>query len=606
MQYAVKGSQTVYTFNQGCIIYFRQVVPADLRPLIRRSEFRASLATHDKRAAKRKAALLSARIWDIFNGLRKGDKRMMTLTAEQIQELVKSWIKKELEEDETSRALNVRRGYIYDKDDEGESPYSVGLDEAEYRANEALAENTTEKFASNIAHDLIKQNDVQVNSDAVEYKLLCRELTKAQIELCKALRSRDRNKYPNTYIDSKTLKVKERAPKSDSISESPVKKQQKITLSKAFEAYRDEALARNRWTPKTEQTIKKAVGIFIDMTGDIRLCDITQDTLRQAQKDYFNFPKNKCHVKQYKDMTIEQLRKIVVPEHERLSNRTIENNFLLVNGFLRWLSTMYELPTWINTILTMPKKSVAEDTRTARDMFSAEDLNKIFNDPFYVTGAPTRANAKKLTAAMFWLPLMALYSGARLEELAQLYLADFKIIDGIKCYEFTPFIEEDGKITIAEDKRVKNPTSRRVVPIHDKLLELGLWEYVEELKKQGKARLFEELTAYGADKKFSAAYSKWFNRNLHNRLKITGNDYTGKKVFYSFRHTFINYCLRNKINERCFESFVGHKLKGNEATVTAYAKGLPPKMLKAEVLDKMDYGIDLSHLKGHKFARCSK
>ncbi|WP_418446680.1 DUF6538 domain-containing protein, partial [Cloacibacillus evryensis] len=66
MQYAVKSSQTVYTFNQGCIIYFRQVVPADLRPLIRRSEFRASLATHDKRAAKRKAALLSARIWDIF------------------------------------------------------------------------------------------------------------------------------------------------------------------------------------------------------------------------------------------------------------------------------------------------------------------------------------------------------------------------------------------------------------------------------------------------------------------------------------------------------------------------------------------------------------
>ena len=132
---------------------------------------------------------------------------------------------------------------------------------------------------------------------------------------------------------------------------------------------------------------------------------------------------------------------------------------------------------------------------------------------------------------------------------------------------------------------------------------MGLWEYVQELRDKGHSRLFEELNPTCADKKYTTLYSKWFNRHLKSDLKIKGNKRTGAKVFYSFRHTFINYCVQHGIDDRYFERVVGHALEGNPITYAHYAKALSPKILKAEVLDKVDYEIDLTCLRDNPFAR---
>ena len=68
-----RQSQGVYIFQNSTYHYFRQVVPPDLRPAIKRTEFRVSLRTADKIIARRKAGCLSARIWDIFTALGRGD-----------------------------------------------------------------------------------------------------------------------------------------------------------------------------------------------------------------------------------------------------------------------------------------------------------------------------------------------------------------------------------------------------------------------------------------------------------------------------------------------------------------------------------------------------
>ena len=185
---------------------------------------------------------------------------------------------------------------------------------------------------------------------------------------------------------------------------------------------------------------------------------------------------------------------------------------------------------------------------------------------------------------------MALFSGARLEEMGQLYLADFKVIDDVKCFELTSEIE-DEEGNVKHVKSLKNIASKRVVPIHDELLKLGLWEYVQELRDKGHSRLFEELNP------------TWINRHLNSDLKITCNKRTGAKVFYSFRHTFINYCVQHGIDDRYFERVVGHALEGNPITYAHYAKALSPKILKAVVLDKVDYEIDLTCLRDNPFAR---
>src|SRR6202007_280907 len=86
-----------------------------------------------------------------------------------------------------------------------------------------------------------------------------------------------------------------------------------------------------------------------------------------------------------------------------------------------------------------------------------------------------------------WGVLIAFYTGARLNEIAQLQTDDIVQQNGIWCFSFS----DSG-----ETQRLKNKSSRRVIPIHSKLIELGFLNYV---KKIGKGRLFPELSFHPKD-----------------------------------------------------------------------------------------------------------
>lgn len=589
-----RQSQGVYIFRNSTILYFRQVVPADLRPAIQRREFRISLRTPDRKLAKRHAAYLSARIWDIFSALRKGDRRMTELKSEQIQELVQKWAEEILSQDEAGRAL------ARPTEPHGEEVETFGVnDYIESEAREALGTNNYRLF-KNGAMDILEENGLTAAPDSIEFKTLCREMIKAQIEICKVIKDRDRGIYPTTYTADASPNLY-----SGSVQKSNASKAQKTLISAAFKAYVDDKKAHGNWTASTGKSIADKVNVFIELLGDIKLCDITQSKLKAVETMLIKFPKNKNKSPKYRDLTIAEIKKLDIPEGDRMSLTTVNNYINQINGFLSWVKTMYELPDWLNVVMSTPRGDIMADTRKSKAVFSTEDLHKIFYNRWYVTGGRgmTGLGRKRpQDGAKFWLPLMALFSGARLEELAQLYLSDFKIIDGVKCFELIEVIEDEEGNQI-KAKSIKNAASRRVVPIHDTLLNLGLWEYVQELKAAGKQRLFEELKKNTATGKYSHDFSKSYNRHLKDFVGIQGDAKEGSKVFYSYRHTFINYCVQHRIPDALFERVVGHKVEGNQITYSHYAKALSPKILKADVLDKIDYGISFEHLKKNPFAR---
>lgn len=123
-----------------------------------------------------------------------------------------------------------------------------------------------------------------------------------------------------------------------------------------------------------------------------------------------------------------------------------------------------------------------------------------------------------------WLPLLGLYTGARLNELCQLYLDDIVRIDGIDCIHIQ---------TSRSDQKLKNLTSERVVPLHSQLKALGFMEYVAHQRTLGAQRLFPELSLH---KRHGYAHtpSRWF-AGVRDRLGLKGGEQ--KKDFHSFRHT---------------------------------------------------------------------
>jgi len=105
----------------------------------------------------------------------------------------------------------------------------------------------------------------------------------------------------------------------------------------------------------------------------------------------------------------------------------------------------------------------------------------------------------------FWMPLIGLYTGMRIEEICQLYVSDLKKIDGIWCFD----INQNKP-----DKSVKT-SERRIVPLHPFLAEeLNFVGYVKSLPDQ-KDRIFPEL------KRIKNRYSHHACKPLVLRLQAT-------------------------------------------------------------------------------------
>jgi integrase len=81
-----------------------------------------------------------------------------------------------------------------------------------------------------------------------------------------------------------------------------------------------------------------------------------------------------------------------------------------------------------------------------------------------------------------WLPLIMMFSGMRCNEIAQLFLDNIQFRDEI--YFFRIVDNED------RHQKVKSDSSSREVPIHQTLIDFGLLEYVEKMKRAGHKQLF--------------------------------------------------------------------------------------------------------------------
>ncbi|WP_239031853.1 hypothetical protein [Paroceanicella profunda] len=124
---------------------------------------------------------------------------------------------------------------------------------------------------------------------------------------------------------------------------------------------------------------------------------------------------------------------------------------------------------------------------------------------------------------------------------------------------------------------LKTASSRRLIPLHPRLLSLGFLAFVEG--KRGQERLFAELQpdAFGY---LSDAFSKHFARFLKSvevkRPKVS---------FHSFRHCFEDACRAAGVERGLMDALQGHSEGGMAAR---YGQGFPVERL-AEAVRSIDY-----------------
>ena len=236
----------------------------------------------------------------------------------------------------------------------------------------------------------------------------------------------------------------------------------------------------------------------------------------------------------------------LVGEGQSASN--IRQKLSHLRTLLQWAEDNGHVESNVAKGVTMTDPAAAKNKRKPFDLPA---LKAIFGSPVYADGA--RPTALKGEAG-YWLPLLALFTGARLEELGQLRPEDVS-------EEVYPDAEGEERsawfIHIREDEdaglRIKNAASERRVPVHPELERLGFVAFVEAAKRAKQERLFPLLkpNIYG---RFTAKWGE--NWSVYRRTVCGITD--KRMVFHSFRHTFKDYARHAGMLERVQRQIMGH------------------------------------------------
>jgi integrase len=228
-----------------------------------------------------------------------------------------------------------------------------------------------------------------------------------------------------------------------------------------------------------------------------------------------------------------------------ISSKTARDRFDYIKGFINFASRELEL------IPRNPWEGLAIEHATSkpRRPWSTEQLQALTAKPLFMAyDLPTDWGAGG--DAAYWIPLIALFTGARSGELCQLQANDIERVDGIDVIQIT----DEG------DKSLKTTAARRTVPIHSELIRLGFLEYAKAIKEAGAKSLFPALPL--APSKPSNYFSDWFGkvREVDGQVKLPD--------FHSLRHTVRSKLASAAVAEPMIDTLCGHEVKGSTGAKT--------------------------------------
>lgn len=338
------------------------------------------------------------------------------------------------------------------------------------------------------------------------------------------------------------------------------------------------------WRPKTEHENRFLLKLFADVLDDKQIGTLTLEDARAYKEAVLKIPKNRSKLPQYRTLSVKELLEIDIPMNERMNARNAQKYLSRAKTFLKWAQLNGFIREDIGGVLTY---KLPERSKKRRLPFSTIDLRKIVQSQEYKEDLHHRDY-------QFWLPLLGMFTGARLNELCQLHVEDILHRSGIRVIYI-----RDG-----ENRRVKNVSSIRYVPIHSKLVELGFVEFWKSQKRAGHKRLFPELKEHRDG--YGGSASKWFSNYL-KRCGVKCSDPEKElKTFHSFRHTVTTNLANSTadgIYERVINAILGHE-KGKSESMKTYTHNISPKALQAAI-EEIKYRIDFSHLKDNRYLTSS-
>lgn len=315
-----------------------------------------------------------------------------------------------------------------------------------------------------------------------------------------------------------------------------------LLLSQEIEAHLTD-LKRRQLAPDTITESRHTLRILLGVAGDRPVAEIKRPEIRAFWDAVRSWPANATVKPQYRDLSVSEIvakgKAEGVPEP---SKHTLNKHHQRLGVFFNSLVDA-------DVIAKSPLRGMGKELDTSTDLdtgrpFTDEELAQIFNPTNFLPWAETPHR--------FWGPILGLYTGARVNEVAQLYLDDVRQIDGVWGLFF--WKQE-------RSQKIKTKSSVRFVPLAQPVLDAGFLDFIEDMRATGHPRLFPHLPA-GTKKDGTPnglGYGRQLSRQFSAYLKGFGIE---KGVgFHAFRHTLSTKLAEARVPVATIAMITGHARK---------------------------------------------
>ena len=403
----------------------------------------------------------------------------------------------------------------------------------------------------------------------------------------------------------------------------------KQPLSAIYAACRDHKIRKSEWTRSTVMSKDVSIRLFQEVVGDLRFDLITAENAAEFDRALGELPAM-VGKSVYADLTAPEaikyfqlLRAKIERDRDEGRITVDEANRLLGEAKCqpmaphtrnKHINALASVVTWARTVMKWEIKDHFAPFRMSRPArrkqpkkriaLTRARLFEILQSPRF-SGRKT-ASARGQTIAgdivekdgLYWAPLFESHNGCRLDEGAKLRTFDVVEMFGIWCLKLNFDGDRQGRGE-TEAGSGKTETSKRIVPMHRVLVQLGLPEqakrqdefYSKEGTKDEERWLFPELTESRHHKTRAANLTK----RWANYLKTSGL-YRKWEDGHALRHTFNDTLIRAAVPEAVIRELMGHSQQVSITTDT-YFTASTLLQLRQE-LDKLDYGLPLEMRNG--------
>jgi integrase len=327
---------------------------------------------------------------------------------------------------------------------------------------------------------------------------------------------------------------------------------QQTLTSEAIRQYVEEKVATKAWTAKSTTEHQAAFQLLIKVAGDLPVSVVDYSAASSFFQTIQKLPTNMEKSPLFRGKSIQQI--LAMKPTATLSATTVNKIMDRITALWAWCIRRTLATVNPFTGFQLKQKSLPSSGRSA---FTNAEVNAL------LPGSDQKQPAR------YWVTLISAYTGMRQNEICQLHIADIRELNEVWVFDVN---DRDGK-------KLKNLYSSRLVPVHDKLIQLGFLDYVKKVKAQKNPRLFPELKE-GRDG-HGRKISRWF---AEHRTSVGIAD--RGKDFHSFRHTVATQLKNALVLESVAAALLGHATAG--ITYSTYGKEYFLRTLN-EAIQKIGY-----------------